>query len=125
MNALCLRETRSQEEIRRDAFGDDLGRGPVEASVDYGAAAGTSSSPMPKRVGGGGGGRRPAAARPKMVSPSKAKGIGGVVGGGGGGGASRGLEEAPARGTFIGGRRSESVAAFRGETLYEGARWFL
>ena len=88
-------ETRSQEEIRRDAFGDDLGRGPVEASVDYGAAAGTSSSSMPKRVGGGGGGRRPAAARPKMVSPSKAKGIGGVVGGGGGG-ASRGLEEAPA-----------------------------
>ena len=64
--------------------------------MDYGAAAGTSSSPMPKRVGGGGGGRRPAAARPKMVSPSKAKGIGGVVGGGGGGGASRGLEEAPA-----------------------------
>ena len=51
---------------------------------------------MPKRVGGGGGGRRPAAARPKMVSQSKAKGIGGVVGGGGGGGASRGLEEAPA-----------------------------
>ena len=88
-------ETRSQEELRRDAFGDDLGHGPVEASVDYGAAAGTSSSPMPKRVGGGGG-RRPAAAgnRPKMVSPSKAKGIGGVVGGRTGGGASEPMEAA-------------------------------